>query len=145
MKQLWKFLKTRDFKGLFMEPTEDTFIQFFRYVFVGGVAFIADVGVLWLLSLWMHYMLATALAFVAGLAVNYALSKWLVFSKPAEKAVVEFIIYGVIGVVGLGITELLMYLFIDVAGVHLVISKTITAAIVLVWNFVARKQILYRK
>lgn len=145
MKLFWTYIKARDFRKLFMQPTEDTFIQFFRYVFVGGVAFVADVGVLWLFSLWMHYMIATAIAFVAGLLVNYALSKWLVFTQKDTKALIEFIVYAVIGVIGLGITEALMYLFTDVAGFHLVVSKTITAAIVLVWNFVARKQILYRK
>lgn len=145
MKQLLDYLRRRDFRGLFSEPTEDTLVQFFRYIFVGGVAFVADAAVLWLCSLAMHYLIATAIAFIAGLAVNYALSKWLVFTEKKTKAAVEFLIYGIIGLIGLGITEGLMYLFTDVVGLHLLISKIIAAAIVLVWNFTARKFTLYRK
>ena len=57
----------------------------------------------------------------------------------------EFAVYAIIGVMGLGLTELLMYLFTDKLAVHYIISKIIVAAIVLVWNFFARKLILYKK
>lgn len=145
MKQFFQYLRRRDLRGLFSAPTDDTFIQFFRYVFVGGAAFVVDAAVLWLCSLKMNYLLATAIAFAAGLIANYLLSKWLVFTRRKGRAAMEFLAYGVIGVIGLGITEGLMYLLTGVIGLHLLISKIIAAAIVLVWNFAARKILLYRE
>ena len=53
--------------------------------------------------------------------------------------------YGIIGMIGHLITEGLMYLFTDVFGLYFLISKIIAAAIVLVWNFAARKVVLYNK
>lgn len=37
-------------KSLFVGDTDNTFIQFFRYCFVGGFAFVVDFGVMTLLT-----------------------------------------------------------------------------------------------
>ena len=129
---------------LFAAESNNTVIQFIRYIFVGGAAFVADAGSLWLVSLFAHYLVAAAAAFIIGLIVNFALSKLFVFTDNTHSKAAEFITYGLIGVVGLGLTELLMYLFTEKLGLYFMLSKIITAVIVLVWNFAARKIILYR-
>ena len=70
-------------------------------------------------------MIAAAIAFVVGLAVNYALSIWFVFSESSKvkNKVKEFVVYGIIGLIGLLITEGIMYLFTDVFGLYFLISK----------------------
>lgn len=132
-------------KALFLEPSNDTFIQFFRYIFVGGAAFIADAGALWICSLFSHYLIAAAIAFVVGITVNFILSKRLVFSESSRNSAVEFAAYVIIGIIGLGFTELFMYIFTDKLGIYFMLSKIITAIIVLIWNFAARKIILYKE
>ena len=122
-----------------------TIIQFIRYIFVGGAAFVADAAALWILEKAMHYLLATALAFVIGLVVNFTLSKKFVFTDAQHNKAKEFTVYALIGVAGLGITELLMYIFTDKLGIYFMLSKIVTAAMVLIWNFTARKIILYRR
>ena len=147
MKEFFNALKKLDMNALFRLETTNAFIQFFRYIFVGGIAFVADAGALWLCEKFMHYLIAAAIAFVFGLVVNYVLSVCFVFS-PDERTTsrtAEFIIYAVIGVIGLGLTELIMWLFTDVIGLYFLLSKIVAAAIVLVWNFVARKKIIYTK
>ena len=37
-------------KTLLTEPSANPFIQFLRYVFVGGISFLVDAGVLWLFA-----------------------------------------------------------------------------------------------
>lgn len=148
MKELMRLIFRLDLKGLFVQPTQNGMIQFFRYAFVGGIASVVDWGVLWLLEhLGMHYLVAAVFAFFAGLATNFALSKLLVFQK--EKArmggVGEFIGYTAIGAVGLAMTLGLMALMTEIMGLHFMLSKIISTAIVLVWNFLARKLLLYRK
>ena len=147
MKEFFKAILDFNLNRLFREKTTNIFIQFFRYIFVGGFAFLADAFTLWLCEKWMNYMIAAAIAFVVGLAVNYALSIWFVFSESSKvkNKVKEFVVYGIIGLIGLLITEDIMYLFTDVFGLYFLISKIIAAAIVLVWNFAARKVVLYNK
>ncbi len=147
MKEFFKAILDFNLNRLFREKTTNIFIQFFRYIFVGGFAFLADAFTLWLCEKWMNYMIAAAIAFVVGLAVNYSLSIWFVFSESSKvkNKVKEFVVYGIIGLIGLLITEGIMYLFTDVFGLYFLISKIIAAAIVLVWNFAARKVVLYNK
>ena len=138
----------RLFSRLFKEKTDNTFIQFFRYCFVGGLAFLVDYGLLYLLSdkCGLHYLLSASIAFIAGLVVNYLISTFWVFSESKyEDKRKEFAIFAIIGVIGLGLTEGLMWLFTDLAGLHYMLSKLITAALVLLWNFIARKVILFTK
>lgn len=128
--------------------TDNVFIQFFRYCIVGGLAFLVDYGLLYLLAdkFGLHYLLSANIAFIAGLVVNYLISTFWVFSESKyQDKRKEFAIFAIIGVIGLGLTEGLMWLFTDLAGLHYMLSKLITAALVLLWNFIARKLILFTK
>lgn len=148
MRELITYILKLNIKQLFIEPTDNTFIQFFRYIFVGGIAFLVDGGSLFLIELMgIHYLIAAVFAFVLGLTANFVMSKLIVFngSEANRSSGIEFIIYGVIGVIGLGITEIIMYVFTDRLGIYFMVSKIIAAAVVLVWNFMARKITLYNK
>ncbi len=147
MKEFFSLLKARDFKGLFITPSDNLILQMLRYLLVGGTAFVADFGTLWALTAaGMNEYLATAVAFLVGLSANYLLSKALVFTKEQARVskVAEFLAYAVIGVCGLGLTELLIFIGIDLLHIHVLIAKIVAAALVLVWNFTARKVLLYR-
>lgn len=146
MKELFDYIFKLDFKSLFITKSSNTFIQFFRYIFVGGVAFLADGGSLFLITtIGVNYLISVIFAFVIGLAVNYGLSKLLVFENSSVNGKIEFLVYGIIGVIGLGFTEIIMYVLTEIAGLYSMVSKVIATIIVLVWNFVARKITLYRK
>lgn len=147
MREFFAILKKADLQRLFLVPTQNAFLQFFRYVFVGGIASVVDWGVLWALEeVGLHYLVAAVFGFFAGLVTNFVLSKKLVFQ--AEDARVgtggEFVAYTLIGSVGLGLTLGLMYVMTDLMGLHFMLSKIIATALVLIWNFLARKLILYR-
>ncbi len=127
---------------LFLKPTENGFLQFFRYIFVGGTCFAVDWVALWLLeAAGLHYLIAGILSFILGLITNYVLSKLFVFKDNSINRALEFTIYAVIGVVGLGLTELFMALLTEYAGIHFLISKFIAAAVVTFWNYFGRKAI----
>ena len=148
LKNFFELLKKGDLKGLLTEPTEDSFLQFFRYIFVGGASFITDYVLFHLITeAGIYYLVSGVISFIAGLCVNYALSKLLVFSKKtagAEKAK-EFSVFAIIAVLGLVITEILMWAFTEKLGWYYMISKAIAAIIVLFWNFFMKKILLYRK
>ena len=119
LKKFFELLKKGDLKGLLTEPTEDSFLQFFRYIFVGGASFITDYVLFHIITeAGIYYLVSGVISFIAGLCVNYALSKLLVFSKKttgAEKAK-EFSVFAIIAVLGLIITEILMWAFTEKLG-----------------------------
>ena len=135
-------------KKLFKEETNNWFIQLFRYVFVGGLAFIVDYGLLFILTEYagFHYLISATISFIAGLIVNYVIStSWIFRHSKLDNKWMEFIIFSLIGVIGLGLNNLLLYAFTDGLGIHYLISKIIVAALVMFWNFIARKIILFNK
>ena len=148
MKEFFELLKKFDIKGILITPTKNGFLQFVRYAFVGGIATVVDWGALFLLTEIAHiyHLVSAIIAFVAGLITNFLLSKLLVFNANEVKVnpTLEFISYGMIGVVGLGITEAILFLLTNCLSVHYMISKMIATVIVLAWNYLARKKILYK-
>lgn len=148
MKEFFDIIFSFDLKKIFAVPTENVFLQFFRYAFVGGLATCADWGAIYLLTEkgGVHYLLSGTVAFVAGLTVNFLLSKKFVFSAEKNKhsSQTEFFAYGAIGVIGLFLTEGIMYFLTDKLGWYFMIPKIIATAVVFVWNFAARKIVLYR-
>lgn len=148
MKEFFDIIFSFDFRKIFLLPSKNPILQFFRYAFVGGVATIADWGVLFAMTekMHVHYLASAVVAFVVGLAVNFVLSKKFVFSAEdkTHSFLSEFAVYAVIGAAGLLLTEGIMYFLTDMLGWYFMIPKIIATAVVFVWNFAARKVVLYR-
>ncbi len=136
-------------RALLLEPTNDTWIQLFRWLFVGAAAFAADAGTLLLAErlLRLHYLLAALLGFLLGVAVNYLLSGYFVFraADSGKSKGAEMLVFLLLAAVGLGLTELILWLLTDFAGLHVFLSKIIATLVVFLWNFFGRKLILYRQ
>jgi putative flippase GtrA len=133
--------------ALLFGATERLLHQFIRYFIVGGLAFLVDFSSLYLLTEFagLHYLNSAAIAFLFGLAVNYSLSLLWVFDRRTMKsAMVEFLIFAVIGIVGLGLNEAIMWVVREKIGFHYMGAKAVSAGIVLIWNFGARKFVLFR-
>lgn len=130
------------FYRLFIEKTDDTKIQFLRYIFVGGMAAVVNIGSLFVLKECFHLQLlvANVIGFLLGLITNYLLSKALVFTKEnAMGKIAEFASYAIIGVMGLGFDTFFVWLFTDIIAIYYMLSKIISTFLVFIWNFVARK------
>ena len=113
---------------------------------MGGIAAIVNIGMLYVFTdlFKIYYIISNILAFILGLVVNYLLSKKFVFQeKTSITKKKEFIIYAIIGVIGLGIDTILVWLFTSLCSIYYLLSKVISTLLVFIWNFVARK-ILYK-
>jgi len=136
------------FYTLFREKTDNTFLQLIRYTIVGGFAFLIDFGTLYILTEFahLHYLLSAGIAFILGLLTNYFLSiRWVFDTRIVRDKKLEFIIFAVIGLIGLGLNELFLWIFTDLLDIYYLGSKVLTAILVYLWNFFARKRILFRK
>lgn len=122
--------------------------QLVLYGIVGGIAFIADYGTLWFLTEYclLHYLLSAAIAFILGLVINYVLStKWVFSDRKYESKWIEFLFFTFIGIVGLGLNEILIFIVSHNLDKHYMIGKIISTIVVFFWNFLARKYLLFKK
>ncbi|WP_077152602.1 GtrA family protein [Bacteroides bouchesdurhonensis] len=134
------------YRKILFENTTNLFIQLFRYTLVGGLAFVVDFGLLFFLTEYvrLHYLISATISFLAGLLVNYVIStQWIFRDSKIKNKKVEFILFGLIGVIGLILNNVLIYLFTDVVGLYYMLSKLVTAIIVYMWNFLGRRYFLF--
>jgi putative flippase GtrA len=136
----------RSFTPLFIGETDNAVVQLFRYALVGGLAFVIDFGCLFTLKEFggLPYLWAAAFAFILGLFTNYVISVAWVFNKRAvNNRQIEFVIFALLGVLGLGINELSMFVLTGIVGFHYLASKLVSTAITFSWNYLSRKVLLF--
>lgn len=142
------------------EKLKPLLVEFLRYAVVGGISFLADLGVMTLTKelIFKHeegfgfgLALCVAFGFVAGLLVNYLLSCLFVFRSEQQRTLgrglIPFLLYTLVGVIGFGLTELGMYVGVSLIGgegFRYALIKCVVAGVVLVWNYVGRKIFVYR-
>jgi len=133
-------------KKLFFEKTGETSIKFFRYLFVGGTATVVDMGALYVFTsiLGLNYLISAAIGFVLGVTANYLMCIAWVF-KSSGKIEKEIILFVIIGIGGLILNEVIIWLLVEEAGLYFMIAKVVAVAAVMVWNFGMRKKFVFAK
>lgn len=121
--------------------------EVFKYLIAGGLAFAADLAVLWGCTelLGIHYLLSNVVSYSCGLVVAYLLNTRWVFSyrRYAHTTQKEFFIFTAIVLVGLAISEVIMLALVSTGLAHYVLAKFVATFFVMVFNFVAKKRILF--
>lgn len=119
---------------------------FLKYCIIGVIAFVCDAGTICIMQEFFvsnNLYISTSIGFVMGLTVNYILSsKYLFKSKMTGK---KYVGTGIIGVVGLGITEIGMHIGTDKLKLHYVFVKCVVAVIVLLWNYWGRVYLVFAR
>ena len=132
-------------------PRSSLIGQFVRYLVTGGFAFVVDflLYAFCLYELSWHYLVANLVGLVAGLIINYVMSVAWVFSECKrvleDRKTVEFGVFAIVGIIGVGINELLMLLMVGMLDANEMKSKIVAAILVLMWNFGVRKMVLFRE
>ncbi len=140
--------------------SKSTIFEFLRYMIVGGVSAVVDMGVNYVMLYFilggtkddrLYVTLAVTAGFLVGLAVNYILSNIFVFSTAEQRkkgrTVGAFLIYLAVGVVGYGLTvglTLLGTLVIGESGFWYLLMTCVVKGLVLIWNYVGRKILVYK-
>lgn len=116
-----------------------------------GIASVLALGVdLGLLLLLIHvfkvnYLVAASIAFCVGLIVNFAVSHNRIFKNQRIKNnVYNFAAFTAIGVIGLCVNAVILWVCFDIMNLSLIVSKCISVVIVFFWNFLGRRQFLYQ-
>lgn len=120
--------------------------QLFKYVVVGGLAFIVDYTTLFIITqfIGLHYLLAATIGFLLGLVINYLLCiGWIFDQRTIENTKLEFTVFTLIGFAGLGLNNGIMFVAADWGGIHYLLAKLLAAAFVLIFNFLLRRHFLF--
>ena len=147
-------------KNGFIERNKKLIFEFLRYAVVGGISAVVDMGVNYAMLFYILngtkddkglVAISVASGFAVGLIVNFILSNIFVFNEAEQrekgKTAGAFLIYVLVGVVGFGITEgltILGTLFIGDSGMWYLLLTCFVKGIVLIWNYVGRKILVYR-
>lgn len=92
----------------------------------------------------VHYLVAAPSGFALGLALAYTLSiRWVFRQRRLKDARAEFALFALIGIVGMGLNQLIVYAGVEQFGLVYEIAKLVSAGSVFCVNFALRKLLLF--
>ncbi len=122
--------------------TRERMLEIIRFCLVGGVSFLMDYSILFALTEFagVYYLYSSAISFSITVVFNYWLCVIYVFKDAQKQSTRRAIIFFSTGVIGLGLNQLCMWFFVDVAGVYYMIAKIFATAIVTIWNYITKRK-----
>ena len=122
--------------------TRERMLEIIRFCLVGGVSFLMDYSILFALTEFagVYYLYSSAISFSITVVFNYWLCVIYVFKDAQKQSARRAIIFFSTGIVGLGLNQLCMWFFVDVAGVYYMIAKIFATAIVTIWNYITKRK-----
>ena len=133
-------------KKFIIEKTDNSYIQFIKYFFASGIALFADMAVLFFLTEFcnVYYLISATISFLVGIAITYIFSKLYIFTKTSIKnRTAEFTVFLIIGVIGLILNNIFLFVFTDLLGIYYMISKCLVIVITYLWNYFARNKFIF--
>ena len=125
--------------------TPKTLEQFIKYVITGGLSAGVELSLIYALKEFAHLAVVTAntAAYSGGFCISFLLNKYWSFNSK-EHFVRQLLMYGVLFAINLSMSDGLMYLLTSTTSIHYMILKLFVMGIIILWNFVIYKKIIYR-
>jgi putative flippase GtrA len=125
------------FQKLFVKKTGNFWVQFFRYFFSGGAAFVVYFVLLLVLTEYLHVFHLTSLliAYSLSIVVNFLVSKYFVFSQHDQRSSRQFVKFFVVALIGLCLQYLFVSFFTGSFAIQYLIANVIASALVYVVSF----------
>ena len=124
-------------------PSTERFWEVFRFLVVGGGCFLLEYFLLYTLTEYggLDPLVSAPIAFTVSLVVNYILCVYVVFHAEKQTGL-QMALFVLTSLMGLGINQLVMWLFIDIMGIWYMFAKVIASAIVMIWNYFTKRAVL---
>ena len=116
------------------------------YGIIGGFCAALDFGVYLVLCYWdvMPYLWANIVSIHIGIFTSFILNRSLNF-KVKDKTAVRFLSFYSVGIVGLGISELMLYLMVTIGGLNELFCKLLSIVVVALVQFLLNKYITFKR
>lgn len=128
--------------GMGYSKYENLFKDMFKYGLVSFFALAVDIGLLYFLVEYagVHHITAATVSFIGGLIINYNLARLFVFKNSKLPLRQEFILYALIGIVGLALNDFIIFLLV-LLKVWYMYAKAVSVAVVFFFNFFGRRRL----
>ena len=122
--------------------------QIIKYLIAGGTSTSSDILIYSLLiyfaSLW--YVASSVISFTIAFWISFGLQKfWTFRDKNTEKMMKQTYLYFFVAITNLGISTLLIYIFVDYIHIHKFISKIIANATIATESFFVYRYFIFAK
>lgn len=122
--------------------------QILKFLIAGGTSTSIDIFLFTTLTYWfgLWYILSSIFSFVLAFGVSFGLQKfWTFRDKNTSKLMKQTYLYFIVAIVNLGISTLLIYLFVDYVHIHKFISKVIANIIIATESFFIYRYFIFAK
>lgn len=118
-----------------------------KYALVSLSATLIDFILLWFFTdiAGLHYLISGAIAYLASNSYGYSTNRFWTFKARERKFIEGYLFYLSIGLIGLGITLILLNVFVESIGINYLVAKLITALIVWLWNYIMNLRFTFRQ
>ena len=115
------------------------------YGLIGGFCAALDFCIYSILCCYLEvpYLWANIISTNVGILTSFALNRSINF-KVKDKTSLRFISFYLVGMIGLGISSLMLYTMVDIAGWNEVVCKLLSIVIVALVQFLLNKFITFR-
>ena len=119
--------------------------QFLKYLIVGFVSFLSEYGLFSSLFLFLklHELIANTIALGIVFWLNFLLNKFWSFESKGDIGR-QVILYFLLFVFNMSFSNVFIYLSSEVFDIYPLVSKIIAMALIVIWNFLLYKYIIYR-
>lgn len=90
--------------------------------------------------------IAAVCGFLVSIMISYTFATlWIFDEHRFDKRVFEVLGYLFVTIVGAGLTWSIMFLGVNVIGIHYIIVKVFAVGVVTIWNFCAKKVLVFTR
>lgn len=122
--------------------------RFFRFFFSGGAALGADLVFLYLFTeifgIW--YLASAIVAFILAFTVSFTLQKFWTFGDHSREGLhTQIGIYFLVSVVNLALNTLLVFIFVEWAGLFYLFAQIVASALIAIESFFIYQRFIFKK
>ena len=116
------------------------------YGIIGGLSVSIDFAVFGLLTHFFpeYYLLANIVSVNCGIVNSFLMNRHFNF-RVKNKSVFRFMVFYIVGMIGLLISSGMLYLMVNMADMNLLVSKVVTIFVVTLFQFTLNKNVTFRQ
>ncbi len=119
---------------------------FFRYVLIGFFATLIDVSLLYILTEFFNiwYLYSASVSYLVAVVPHYVLNKYFNFKNKNKRIFSQFSIFLIISLSGLLLTQIILYVLVELFNIWYMFSKGVAIVLVLFYHYNLNKKITFK-